>query len=128
MPRNPEDIPDATLRLLLAPRAGAVLTGRLREHFGSDEAVVVATASQLAEVRGVGRGLAAAIRQAIDEARPTWERQCMSAAGARMIVGGDVDYPALLEAIPDPPAMHSRFLASSGRNVARPSGPKSLTD
>jgi len=104
MTRTAEDIPDATLRLLLAPRAGAVLIGRLREHFGSDEAIVAAPASHLAEVRGLAAGSAAALRHAIADAEPACERQRITAGGARLIVRGDDDYPALLEAIPDPPA------------------------
>ncbi len=59
MTRTAKDIPDATLRLLLAPKAGAVLIGRLRDHFGSDESIVAATASRLAEVRGLAAGSAA---------------------------------------------------------------------
>ena len=104
MTRTAEDIPDATLRLLLAPRAGAVLIGRLRAYFGSDEAIVAASAARLAEVRGLAAGSAGALRQAIADAEPARERQRITAGRARLIVRGDDDYPALLESIPDPPA------------------------
>ena len=104
MTRTAEDISDATLRLLLAPRAGAVLIARLRDRFGSDEAIVAAPASRLAEVRGLSAGAAAALRHAIADAEPARERQRITAGGARLIVRGDDDYPALLETIPDPPA------------------------
>lgn len=104
MTRESKDIPDATLRLLLAPGIGAVLIGRLRARFGSDEAVVAATPARLAEVRGVAAGSAAALRRALHDADPARERRLMAAAGARMIVRGDGDYPVLLETIPDPPA------------------------
>lgn len=104
MTRTADDIPDATLRLLLAGGAGAVLTARLRKHFGCDEAIVAAPASRLAEVQGLAAGAAAALRRAIADAEPARERQRITAGGARLIVRGDEDYPALLETIPDPPA------------------------
>ena len=121
MTRTAEDIPAATLRLLLAPRAGAVLIGRLREHFGSDEAIVTAPASRLAEVRGLATGSAAALRHAIADADPARERQRITAGGARLILRGDDHYPALLEAIPDPPAalwIRGRLDASAPLSVA----------
>ncbi len=104
MTLKPEDIPDATLRLMLAPRVGAVLIGRLRAHFGSDDAVVAAPASRLADIRGVSRSAAIALRREFDDAEPMRERERMTAGAARLIVRGDDDYPPLLEAIPDPPA------------------------
>jgi len=104
MTRTAQDIPDATLRLLLAPRAGAVLIARLRDHFGSDEAIVAAPASRLAEVRGLSAQAAAALARAITDADPERERQRIVAGGAGMVIRGDDDYPALLETIPDPPA------------------------
>ena len=104
MARTSRDIPDATLRLLLAPGMGAVTLARLRRHFGSDEEIVTATAKRLAEVQRIGPDSAAALRRALEDTDPARERRRMDDRGAGLIVRGDDDYPVLLETIPDPPA------------------------
>jgi len=104
MPRDPREIEDATLRLLIAPGLGPVTIRRLRTHFGSDEAAVEATPGRLAKIQGIGRPTAEAIRAALDETEPDRERHAMAGRTVRVIMHGDVDYPPLLAAIPDPPA------------------------
>jgi DNA processing protein len=104
MARDPHDVPDDTLRLLLAPGLGGATITRLRRHFGSDEAAASAGADRLTEVEGIGPASASAIRQALDRADPGPEREAMARQGVRLILRGDADYPPLLEAIPDPPA------------------------
>ncbi|MHC4220767.1 MAG: DNA-processing protein DprA [Planctomycetota bacterium] len=104
MARDPHDVPEATLRLLLAPGVGAATMARMRAHFGSDGAAAAATAAQLAEVEGIGRATASAVVRSLGEADPDAQRRAMSADGVRLIVRGDDDYPVLLAAIPDPPA------------------------
>ena len=104
MARISKDIPEATLRLLLAPGIGAVTLARLRRHFGSDEDVVRASARKLAEVQRIGPESAARLRLAIRGTDPATERRCMDQYGAGLIMRGDDDYPVLLETIPDPPA------------------------
>ncbi len=104
MARDPLDIPDATLRLLLAPGIGAATMARLERHFGSHAAAASATAAELAGVEGIGEATAASIRRSLDETDPVRERASMAAAGATLILKGDDDYPALLAAIADPPA------------------------
>jgi DNA processing protein len=103
MPRAPRDVADSTLRLLLAPGLGAATLRRLRGHFRSDDAAASAAASDIRQVEGLGTR-ADAVRRALDAADPAQERERMDAAGARLVLAGDGDYPALLAAIPDPPA------------------------
>jgi DNA processing protein len=104
MARDPHDVTDETLRLLLARGLGPVTLDRLRAHFGSDGAVVSATAAQMAAIDGVGPASGSAVRRSLDEADPAPERRAMQEAGVKLILRGDEDYPVLLEAIPDPPA------------------------
>ena len=104
MPRDPDNVPDETLRLLLAPGLGPATLARLRAHFGSDARSAAATTAQLAEVEGIGPATASTVRRSLDETDPGPERRAMTAYGGRLILHGDDDYPVLLEAIPDPPA------------------------
>jgi DNA processing protein len=103
MPRIPQDIPEATLRLVLATGLGPATMRKLRERFGDDERIAGASIIELAEIHGIGRESAGAIRRAIDEADAAGERTAMLDAGATLIVHGDADYPPLLASIPDPP-------------------------
>jgi DNA processing protein len=104
MARDPHDVPDETLQLLLAPGLGPATLGRLRAHFGSDARTAAATTEQLAEVEGIGPSTAAAVRRSLDETGTGPQRQAMTAHGVRLILRGDDDYPTLLATIPDPPA------------------------
>jgi DNA processing protein len=103
MARSADDIPDATLRLLITTGVGATTHARLRRHFGSDEAAVAASAAELARIKRLGPSSADALRRALDEADTASERRRMAECDTSLIVRGDVDYPALLDAIPDPP-------------------------
>jgi DNA processing protein len=103
MPRDPADVPDSTLRMLLAPGLGAATLRRLRQRFGTDEAAASASIAELRQVEGIGPR-ADALRRGLDEADPERERKLMAEARARLVLAGDQDFPALLSAIPDPPA------------------------
>src|SRR5689334_5426123 len=103
MPRRPQDIPESTLRLLLAQGLGPATTRKLRDRFGDDERIAAASIVELADIHGIGRETAEAIRRAIDDATPDAERQAMAEVDAVLIAHGDSDYPPLLAAIPDPP-------------------------
>lgn len=105
MPRQPQDVSDATLRLLLADGIGPATLRKLRARFeGSDEAAVNASLAQLTELDGVGRETAEALRRAIEAARPDLERVAMAERGVRIILQGDADYPPLLASIADAPS------------------------
>lgn len=104
MPREPRDIADATLRVLLARGVGPATLSKLRTRFESDEKIVGAPAARLSDLEGIGPDTAEAIRRAIGQGDPEAERAAMTDAGVRMILLGDDDYPALLAAIPRAPA------------------------
>jgi DNA processing protein len=104
MAREPRDVPDATLRLLLATGLGPATLARARAAIGSDAAVAAAGEDQLARLEGIGRATAVALRAALDAADPDAEREAMAARGVRLILRGDDDYPVLLEPIPEAPA------------------------
>ena len=104
MAHLPQHISDATLRLFLAPGIGPVTLRKLRERFESDERAAEATIAELADIQGIGRQTATSLRKAIDESRPDQELENMQEVGVQLILQGDEDYPALLAAIPDPPA------------------------
>ncbi len=97
------EIADATWRLLLTSGLGRVLWGRLREAFGSDEAIVQAPTRDLTRVRGVGETLARTIHDGVRAANIDEERDAMARLDTRMMLASDADYPALLAMTPDPP-------------------------
>lgn len=103
MARLPLDVPDSTLRLLLAGGIGPATLRKLRERFANDDRIVAASTRELDEIDGIGELTAQALRRAIDDADPDAERRMMSAANTGLILHGDADYPPLLAAIPDPP-------------------------
>jgi len=103
MPREPQDIPDATLGLLLVMGLGPVTLRRLTENFQTHERILDATARELKNIQGIGDKTARTLRKAFDEVDPDRERDAMSACGARLIFHDDDDYPPLLSEIPDPP-------------------------
>lgn len=104
MPREPDNIPDETFRLLLARGLGPVTIAKLTDHFQSFRKVVSASADELTRIHGITASSAASIRHAITETDPSGERQAMNRVGARLIAYGDDDYPAMLAAIQSPPA------------------------
>ncbi|NNM27190.1 MAG: DNA-protecting protein DprA [Phycisphaerales bacterium] len=104
MPRAADQVSDATLRLIAASGLGSATLRRLREHLGSDAAVVAASVADLRAVPGVGAATAPLIRRALDAVDLERERVAMTDAGAEVVQLGDDDYPPLLAAIPSPPA------------------------
>ncbi|MFB3138972.1 MAG: DNA-processing protein DprA, partial [Phycisphaerales bacterium] len=102
--RNPNDIPDATLRLLLARGIGPRTMRKLENCFETHEKAISVTIEELSEVSGLNTKAATLIHQAVEQVDPDFERLVMAEAGAQLILRGDDDYPALLGAIPDPPA------------------------
>jgi DNA processing protein len=109
MARAPHEIPDSTLRLLLAEGIGPHTIGKLRRRFGSDDHVADASVAALDEIEGVGAETAHALRRSIDQSDPDAERKAMIDAGATLVLREDDDYPPLLAAIHDaPPALWVR--------------------
>jgi len=103
MPRDPRNVDDPTLSMLIAPGLGPATIRKLRSHFGSAAAAVGATVGQLTTVDGIGHATARAIREALDETHPGDERDAMEELNVEIILSGDDDYPPLLAVIPDPP-------------------------
>lgn len=103
MPREPHDIPDPMMRIVLAWGLGPTTFARLREHFESIEEIAGASIDALTHVEGVGRRRAERIKGELDAANPEAERDEMARAGVRFVFIGDADYPRLLINIADPP-------------------------
>lgn len=103
LPRDINQISDAELRLAVAPGIGPVTHRKLMQHFGTAEAIIGAPVGELAQIAGIGKVTAQALRRALDGADIDAERQAMEKAGARMVFLEDEDYPPLLAAIDDAP-------------------------
>lgn len=94
----------ATLALSLIPGIGSERLRTLVRRFGSAQQALDASYAQLATVDGISRAAATAIRAArLDDGRRVLER--LQVLGARVVFPGDRDFPALLEEIPEPPAV-----------------------
>jgi DNA processing protein len=93
----------AALRLHLTTGIGPRLFAALTEYFGSASAAAEASAAELAEVRGIGRDSAYKMREAMAAADPEAEFQMAEAAGVRIVVRGDPEYPIALAYLTDAP-------------------------
>ena len=93
----------AALRLHLVTGIGPRLFAALVEHFGSARAAADAGAGALAAVRGIGTDSAARMREGIAAADPETEMAKADAAGVRILVRGDPDYPIALSYLTDAP-------------------------
>ncbi|MHC4908264.1 MAG: DNA-processing protein DprA [Planctomycetota bacterium] len=106
MPVLPDDIPESTLRVLLAGGLGPVTLARLRERFGSDGAIATASRRDLRTVPGIGDQRARSIANELRTATTSNERRVMRDAGAVLILEQDEHYPPLLRGLPAaPPAL-----------------------
>jgi DNA processing protein len=104
MPRLPDEIPDSSLRLLIAPGIGPATFRKLMERFDGDhESAADASIPELRTLPGVGPKAADTIRKGLDTCDVAAERTAMREAHASMILLGDQDYPPLLASIADPP-------------------------
>lgn len=92
----------AWIALALTPGIGAARLQALLSAFGSAGAVLAAPRSALRRVDGVGTALATAIsaRSPSDGKRATAQAD---AAGGRVLVPGDPEFPQPLRQIPEPP-------------------------
>ncbi len=91
------------LRLSMTPGIGPILIARLRERFGSAQAVLDAPLTHLEQVQGISAERARAIHRGVDEAEITAEVREAASRGAAMISIDDPQYPPLLRSIADPP-------------------------
>ncbi len=95
----------AALRLSLVSGVGPRHWQSLMRHFGSAEAVLAASMSQLREVSGIGPKLSRQIAAANDEVDADAEIALCRANGVEIVARGAANYPRPLEDIPDPPAL-----------------------
>jgi DNA processing protein len=93
----------ASLRLNLASGVGPRTFSLLIERFGSAVAAVEAPAAAMVEIRGIGSNSAANICRAIAEVEPEAELEKARAAGVRILVRGEPDYPIALTYLTDAP-------------------------
>lgn len=103
MARTPSECPDATLRLLLCEGAGARFAHDALARFGTAEAVVRASADELAMVGTLGLMRGALVRAAMQAVDVQLERERMERAGVSFVMLGDAEYPPLLALVPFPP-------------------------
>ncbi|MFQ6046715.1 MAG: DNA-processing protein DprA [Gemmatimonadales bacterium] len=88
--------------LALVPGIGRALVDLMLSRFGSAEAALAATEKELAEVPGMGRRTATAVRRAsLEEGRTAVERT--RELGGVVLVPHDPRFPAALAVIPDAP-------------------------
>src|SRR5215813_12074612 len=95
----------SALTLALVSGVGPRTRQRLLEHFGSADAVLSASPSQLRQVPRIGAKLCQAIataRQSIDAAA---EIECCRQSGIDIVLHGEEGYPQPLDNLPDPPGV-----------------------
>src|SRR5262245_54955906 len=91
------------LALHLLPGLGPLRTAVLLEHFGSADAVLRASAADLAGVQGIGPKLSAALVEARAGIDLDGELALMEKHGVRPVARTGARYPAPLSEIYDPP-------------------------
>jgi len=117
---QPEElISEITLNMVNG--VGSMLTQRLLDVFGSAEAVLSASSSQLQQVEGIGAKIADNISRAKSLCQPeTLIEQCTK-NGISIIAKNDSRYPELLRKISDPPIflyVKGEFTASDELAIA----------
>lgn len=95
------------LRLTLTPGLGPVLISRLVKEFGSADAVLGLSASQLERIKGIGQGKSSKIAAGMVQAEGLLAPEIDAAGklGVRFALIGTPSYPPLLASIPDPPPL-----------------------
>ncbi|MCC6908297.1 MAG: DNA-protecting protein DprA [Phycisphaerales bacterium] len=93
----------AMLRLSMTPGIGPILIARLRERFGSAQAILEAPLTHLQQVQGISAEKARAIQRGVDEGEIDVELAEAEARGVAAVSIDDAAYPPLLKQIPDPP-------------------------
>ncbi len=115
---NSADI-EQWLKLIRADSAGPTTFGRILKHFGSVDAALGASVSELTKVDGIGFNRAekiAATRDRFDTAR---ELERAERLGVWIINHADERYPALLKRIYDPPPiLYIKGSLSSADNLS----------
>jgi len=99
------DSREALVALNLIEGVGPVRVRQLLEHFGEAPAILRASRSQLAQVRGIGEDTAAAIADWENSVDLAGELQRIADFGCRVVIQADEEYPPSLREIYDPPVV-----------------------
>lgn len=93
------------LALTLTPGIGPVLAARLLAAFGSPDAALAASPSQLEQVPGIGRTKSRSIAKTLGQGQAVIdaELELVARHNVSLTALGDPDYPPLLAQIPNPP-------------------------
>jgi len=93
----------AFLQLQLCSDVGPIRTRRLIDHFGSIDAVLGASMTELQRVEGIGPVISESIFKSRSNGAVEKEIDRAGECGLRILSYGDDDYPEPLRHIPDPP-------------------------
>jgi DNA processing protein len=93
------------LTLQLVPGLGPRLTAALLDHFGSAQAVVQTSATQLATVPHIGEKLADDLHRAMRQVDVQKEMELVERFQTQLLPAGTDSYPPSLNQIPDPPPL-----------------------
>ena len=93
------------VRLACLPGVGSRTRRDLLAHFGSPEAILAASARELAAVPGVGRRVAKTIPSMADTTAADEVLELCRTRGVGMLLEGNAGYPPLLGRISDPPSL-----------------------
>lgn len=96
---------EAFVALNMVPKLGPVRVRGLLERFGSPQAILAASRSELLSVDGIGQEVASALADWERHADVPAELERVRVAGARVVTLHDEEYPALLREIHDPPTV-----------------------
>ena len=102
IPENSKDI-ENWLRLIRADEVGPVTFGKLLERFGSVDAALGASVSQLMKVEGIGSVIAERIAASRDKFDACAEVELAGKLGVWIVHMEDPRYPPVLKQIYDPP-------------------------
>ena len=94
---------EAWISLALTPGIGPQRFQSLIRAFGSPDGAQAAPFALLCTVPGISRACAAAVKAAAVGREGARALEAVEKIGARAILPGDTEYPALLSEIPDPP-------------------------
>lgn len=94
---------EACILFNMLPHVGPVRFARLKRHFGCAEAILRASQQELCHVEGVGKEVAASIKNWEEVIDLAAEIKRITASEASVITSADAEYPTLLREIYDPP-------------------------
>lgn len=93
------------LQVVLTTGVGPQILGRLLDRFGSAQAVLAASPTELCEVEGVGVSLARRLRSHEYREQAGSVIDYCKGAGIRILLPWQAEFPRLLKEIPDPPSV-----------------------